>query len=148
MLFLERISNQAFKSPQISSFLADILLNLRKNCETESVYPKLVECVQLIIERFNVNVMSSFKISQDHMKLLCSALCLSGKETFLNRFDELVGILLVRLREKFYDFKALSILNELLSTYYNRYPDAWATLLDRTESICHQIFPNGRKNVL
>ena len=82
------------------------------------------------------------------MKLLCTALCLSGKEIFLMRFDEVVEILLLRIREKVYSNDALMILNELLSTYYNRYPDAWATLMDRTESIFDQVFPPGRKNVL
>lgn len=148
MNFIERITQMTSRYPNINGILADLLNNIRKDCETEFVYPKLTECLKFITERFNPYYIINFKVTEDQMKLLCAALCLSGKEEFLMRFDEVISIILLRIREKSFTNDALLILNELLSTYYNRYPDAWATLLDRTESIFHQIFPQNRKNVL
>ena len=148
MNFIERTTKMISRFPNISSFLADLLNNIRKDCESEFVYPKLTESLKFITERYNSYYIYNFKVSEDQMKLLCSALCLSGKEEFLNRFDEVATLILLRIREKVYSNDSLSVLNELLSTYYNRYPDAWATLLDRSETIFKQIFPNGRKNVL
>jgi hypothetical protein len=148
MNFIERVTQIISIYPNISGFLADLLNNIRKDCETEVVYPKLTESLKLITERFNSYFVYNFKTSEEQMKLLCAALCLSGKEDFLMRFDEISGLILLRIREKVYSNEALTIVNELLVTYYNRYPDAWATLLDRTESIFNQIFPHGRKNVL
>ena len=132
--------------PTICGFLADLLNNIRRDCEF--TYPKLTDSVKFVLERFNSYYISNFKVCEGQMKLLSASLCLSGKDVFLMRFDEIITIILTRIREKTYSTTALYIINELLATYYDKYSDAWATILDRTESILIQIFPDGRKNVL
>lgn len=148
MNFIEKLTQMTMRSVNICGFLTSLLMNIRKDCETEFIYPKLTDCLKLITDKFSSYYFANFKISEDHMRLYCAALCLSGKEGFLERFDEAIGIIIQRIREKSFSNEALLMLNELLQTYYNRYPDAWATILDRTESIFIQIFPQGRKQVL
>lgn len=148
MGFIEKITLMTTRSPSVNVFLADLLNNIRNDCESEFVYPKLTECLKSITGRYTPYYLVNFKVNEGQMKLLAASLCLSGKETFLARFDEIISILLSRIREKIFSNDSILIIAEMLSTYYNRYPDAWATLLDRTESILSQIFPIERKNVL
>ena len=136
------------RSPSINVFLADLLNNIRNDCESEFIYPKLTECLKMITDRYNAYYVANFKVSEGQLKLVAASLCLSGKESFLGRFDEIISIILLRIREKTYSDDSILIIAEMLSTYYNKYSDAWATLLERTESILAQIFPIGRKNVL
>ena len=148
MNFIEKITFMTARSPSINVFLADLLNNIRNDCESEFIYPKVTECLKMITERYNPYYLANFKVSEGQLKLLAASLCLSGKNAFLERFDEIISLLLSRIREKLYSNDSILIIAEMLSTYYNKYSDAWATLLDRTESILIQIFPNGRKNVL
>lgn len=148
MSFIEKLTLMTTRSPNISGFLAELLKHIRLDCENELIYPKLAECTKMITERFNSFYVSNFKLSEIQMKMLAAALCLSGKDLFLSRFDEVITIVLLRIRERIYSNTSLLIINEMLDTYYNKYSDSWATILDRTESILMQIFPHGRKNVL
>lgn len=148
MNFVEKLAQMTMRSANICGFLASLLTNIRKDCETEFIYPKLTDCLKMITDKFSSYYLANFKINEEHMRLYCAALCLSGKEGFLDRFDEAVGIIIQRIREKSFTNDTLLMLDELLQTYYNRYPDAWATILDRTEYIIIQIFPQGRKQVL
>lgn len=148
MNFIEKITIMTSRSPSVNIFLADLLNNIRNDCETEFIYPKLTECLKIVTDRYSSYYVMNFKLSEGQIKLLVASLCLSGKDSFLKRFDEIISLILLRIRERIYSNDSILIISEMLSTYYNRYTDAWATLLDRTESILLEIFPIGRKNVL
>ena len=151
--FIDQITRKIFKSDltyqiELLTFLTEMFNHIRRESDSDFQYPKLGECIGFIIERLNPYYLSSFKVPEAQVRLLAAVLCLSGKETFLKRFDEIIYLILIRIREKSFSNDAIKSVIELLSSYYYRYPDAWATLLERSESIFKQIFPIGRKNVL
>lgn len=151
--FIDQITRKTFKSDltyqiDLLSFLTEMFNHIRRESDSDFQYPKLGECIGFIIGRLNPYYLSSFKVPEAQVRLLAAVLCLSGKETFLKRFDEIIYLILIRIREKSFSNDAIKSVIELLSSYYYRYPDAWATLLERSESIFKQIFPIGRKNVL
>jgi hypothetical protein len=150
MNFVDIICKISF-DPQkqvVCDFLATLLINLRMDSESDIFNPQFTECICSILDRFHPIYLVNFKITEFQAKLVASALCLSGREKFLARFDEIFQLFLLRIREKMYSSEALASLNLMLETYYTKYSDSWATLLERSESIVGQLFPDGRKNVI
>lgn len=108
---------------------------------------KLQRCLETILERTPVLDPKS-RASETATLLVAAALCVAGPHVFRAHFAECMHLLVVRVRERTFSAEALRAVARLLWTYYYKYAEAWATLLERTETLCALLFPAERKSVV
>ena len=77
---------------------------------------------------------------------------LSGKAFFLENLSNLIAVLLAAIKDETSGAMQATLwcsLRVVIWTYYYRYSEAWATMLERSETaLFSQLFPKGRRYVL
>lgn len=148
-------TNVSNASTSLKNVIISVLTNMRIELPDDVnffYYQKFNEFLMKINDKFNPiynTTTTTNGIKEINLRLLCGTVCLSGREIFTFRFEEIVNLLFVKLKDlKGNCRELLQSLDHLLWTYYHIYPEAWATILDQTENlIVKQIFPDGRRTV-
>jgi len=157
--FLNFIALQYLEQPvspvkdAYGNLLLRMLIRLRAIISDDYIHKQLQSTIESLTKGLHsVLDYQRHKVSHISVSLYGVAACMSGKINFLEKCYHLISLILAAIKDETSgdsQSKLWCSLKTIMWTYYYRYSEAWATMLERTEStLFAQIFPKGRRYVL